>query len=52
MTGGSPLNPIVARALRALVRPRVLLGLVGAALLVLASAPVLAPAPTPCPASA
>ena len=45
MTGGSPLNPIVARALRASVRPRALLGLVGAALLVLASARGLAPDP-------
>ena len=46
MTGGSPLNPIVARALRTSLRPRVLLGLVGAALLVLAAAPGLAPTPT------
>ena len=38
MTGGSPLNPIAARALRSSLRPRSLLGLVGAALLVLAAA--------------
>jgi hypothetical protein len=37
------LNPIVARALRASVRPRALLGLAGAALLVLASSRGLAP---------
>ena len=45
MTGGSPLNPIVARALRSSVHPRALLGLAGAALLVLASARGLAPDP-------
>ena len=39
------MNPIVARALRSSVRPRALLGLVGAALLVLASARGLAPDP-------
>ena len=39
------MNPIVARELPALVRPRALLGLAGAALLVLASARVLAPDP-------
>jgi ABC-type transport system involved in multi-copper enzyme maturation permease subunit len=39
------LNPIVARALRSSVRPRALLGLVGAAVVVLASARGLAPDP-------
>ncbi len=39
------MNPIVARALRASARPRALLGLAGAALLVLASARGLAPDP-------
>ena len=39
------MNPIVARALRSSVRPRALLGLAGAALLVLASARGLAPDP-------
>jgi hypothetical protein len=43
------LNPIVARALRASVRPRSLLGLAGAALLVLASARGLAPDPIAMP---
>ena len=38
------MNPIAARALRSSLRPRSLLGLVGAALLVLASARGLAPA--------
>ncbi len=38
------MNPIVVRALRALVRPRVLLSLVGVALVTLAAAPVLTPA--------
>ena len=43
MTGGSWLNPIVARAFRSSLRPKVLLGLLGAGLLVLASVPGLAP---------
>jgi hypothetical protein len=43
MTGGSPVNPIVARALRTSLRPTAFLGLVGAALVVLIAAWGLAP---------
>ncbi len=49
MTGGSELNPIAKRALRSSLRPKSVLGLVSAALLVLAAAGGLAPDPDSMP---